>query len=110
MAPFVVPVSAARARKRINRTPFNSNQVGFALPADRQHPDVLPLTLRHRLHRHGRPHVATHIDTPEDAPNPSWIRHRERYGNEARRPPSVMADEFCSAGVLLRRPLGPWLG
>ena len=65
--PFVVPVSAARARKRIYRTPTNSNRLGFALSADRQHPDVLHphygISCIGRYAGHG----ATHIGTPGQA-------------------------------------------
>lgn len=41
MAPFVVPVSAPSGPKEDQPDTNTTYQVGFALPADRQHPDVL---------------------------------------------------------------------
>jgi hypothetical protein len=42
MAPFVAPVSASSGPKEDHPdTNSHSIQVGFALPADRQHPDML---------------------------------------------------------------------
>lgn len=83
-------MSAPRARKRIYRTPINSDQVGFALPADRQHPDVLlphyDITASARTGSQ-----TTHIDTARQVVSPIGIRHRERYDHDQRRPRSVIA-------------------
>lgn len=43
MVPFVVPVSARAGPNEDQPDTNNTDQVGFALPADRQHPDVLRL-------------------------------------------------------------------
>ena len=90
-------MSAPRARKRIYRTPINSDQVGFALPADRQHPDVLlphyDITASARTGSQ-----TTHIDTARQVVSPIGIGHSERYVAEERRPPSVIAISSGSTG------------